>query len=150
MMIQHTDCQFPEDLEPLVRPTGETEMGCGYLFEKTCCIGGSQATTQGTPGNPDMQPVACRFRSSIFLSRRSSPTLRCSIWTRKYECFLYPRISRRRYLSQIIDTLGRLIQDELCNSTVCYVKGNRVSHDCLPKAPKFDDTSPARSLISSP
>ncbi|KAJ8094760.1 hypothetical protein PM082_010766 [Marasmius tenuissimus] len=27
MMIQHTDCQFPEDLEPLVRPTGETEMG---------------------------------------------------------------------------------------------------------------------------
>ncbi|KAL0564356.1 hypothetical protein V5O48_017694, partial [Marasmius crinis-equi] len=27
MMIQHTDCQFPEDLEPLVKPNGETEMG---------------------------------------------------------------------------------------------------------------------------
>ncbi|KAF9268995.1 hypothetical protein L218DRAFT_1072662 [Marasmius fiardii PR-910] len=27
MMIQHTDCQFPEDMEPLVKPNGETEMG---------------------------------------------------------------------------------------------------------------------------
>ncbi|KAF9268994.1 hypothetical protein L218DRAFT_916484 [Marasmius fiardii PR-910] len=27
MMIQHTDCQFPEDLEPLVKPNGEIEMG---------------------------------------------------------------------------------------------------------------------------
>ncbi|KAG7093883.1 hypothetical protein E1B28_007522 [Marasmius oreades] len=27
VMIQHTDCQFPEDLEPLIKPNGETEMG---------------------------------------------------------------------------------------------------------------------------
>lgn len=28
LMIQHTDCQFPDDLDPSIKPTGEVDFGC--------------------------------------------------------------------------------------------------------------------------
>ncbi len=30
-MIQHTDCRFPDDLDPMVKPTGEVEFGCMFF-----------------------------------------------------------------------------------------------------------------------
>lgn len=32
LLIHHTDCQFAEDLEPSVKHSGETELGCMSFF----------------------------------------------------------------------------------------------------------------------
>lgn len=31
LMIQHTDCRFPDDLDPCTTPSGELEHGCMFL-----------------------------------------------------------------------------------------------------------------------
>lgn len=39
LMIQHTDCRFPDDLDPMVKPTGEIELGWHawkYRYSASC------------------------------------------------------------------------------------------------------------------
>ncbi len=31
-MIQHTDCRFPDDVDPVLKGSGEKELSCGFLF----------------------------------------------------------------------------------------------------------------------
>jgi hypothetical protein len=31
LQIQHTDCRFPDDLDPSIKPSGDLELGCEFI-----------------------------------------------------------------------------------------------------------------------